>query len=93
MLKIKDYVDIEKLKDFGFKPKYDVDTGEIIAYEKKNTEKSYIGLTIVSVEVKSFIRISKGYKNQWKINPYNDKFDIDMLYDLIQAGLVEKVVE
>ncbi len=93
MLKIKDYVDMEKLKDFGFKPKYDENTGKIIAYEKKNIEKLYMGLMIVSVEVKSFIRIFKGNKNQWKINPYNDKFDIDTLYDLIQAGLVEKVVE
>lgn len=79
-----------KIKDYGFKPKYDENTGKIIAYEKKNIEKLYMGLMIVSVEVKSFIRIFKGNKNQWKINPYNDQFDIDTLYDLIQAGLVVK---
>ena len=28
---------------------------------------------------------------EWRINKYNDYFDIDTLYDLIQAGLVEKV--
>lgn len=46
-------------------------------------------------ETKSIIRIykfnlNKG-KTEWRINKYNDYFDVDTLYDLIQAGLVEKV--
>ena len=36
MLKIKDDVDLKELKKFGFKPKYDEDTGKINAYEKRN---------------------------------------------------------
>lgn len=30
-------------------------------------------------------------KIEWRISPYDSYFDIDLIYDLIQAGLVEKV--
>lgn len=35
MLKIKDNVDLKELEKFGFKPKYDENTGRIYAYQKK----------------------------------------------------------
>ena len=35
MLKIKDNVDLKELEKFGFKPKYDVDTGKIKKYIKQ----------------------------------------------------------
>lgn len=35
MLKIKDSVDLKELEKFGFKPKYDENTGRIYAYQKK----------------------------------------------------------
>lgn len=41
-----------------------------------------------------YIRIYKAFVGrniEWRINPYSDYFDVDTLYDLIQAGLVEKV--
>ena len=96
MLKIKDSVDLKELEKFGFKPKYDENTGEICAYEKKVQENEYEGLLVTLQRTKSKIRIFKGFKGRniiWKINRYNDYFDIDTLYDLIQAGLVEKVKE
>lgn len=93
MLKIKDSVNIEELKRFGFKPKYDEDTGEVIAYQKVNKEIEYEGLTVKVEEIKSKIRIFKRTKKGWLINKYNERFDIDTLYDLIQAGLVEKMEE
>ena len=34
MLKIKDDVDLKDLEKYGFKPKYDENTGKICAYEK-----------------------------------------------------------
>ena len=40
MLKIIDDVDLKELEKFGFKAKYDEDTGEINAYEKVNKEKN-----------------------------------------------------
>ena len=93
MLKIKDNVDLKELEKFGFKPKYNEDTGKIYVYEKK-IEKYECGLVISVIETKSLIRIfkfSKKGKNEWRINPYKTYFDIDTLYDLIKAGFVEKV--
>lgn len=93
MLKIKDDVDLKELEKFGFKAKYDEDTGEVRAYQKK-CEKDVGGLLINITETTSLIRIYKAYKGkniEWRINKYNDYFDIDTLYDLIQAGLVTKM--
>lgn len=93
MLKIKDDVDLKELERFGFKPKYDEDTGKVCTYQKK-CEKDVGGLLISIVETTSFIRIYKAFVGrniEWRINPYSDYFDVDTLYDLIQAGLVEKV--
>ena len=94
MLKIKDSVDLKELEKFGFKPKYDENTGKICVYEKKSTKNVYEGLLVKLQKTKSKIRIFKGFQGRnvaWKINRHNDYFDIDTLYDLIQAGLVEKV--
>ena len=92
-LRIKDSIDLKELEKFGFKAKYDENTGEICAYQKK-CEKDVGGLLITITETTSLIRIYRAFigKNiEWRINKYNDYFDIDTLYDLIQAGLVEKV--
>lgn len=92
MLKIKNNVDLKELEKFGFKAKYDENTGKICAYQKK-CEKDVGGLLISVIETTSLIRIYKAFKGEnveWQINRYNDYFDIDTLYDLIQAGLVEK---
>lgn len=95
MLRIKSNVDLKKLEEFGFKAKYDEDTGKVCAYQKK-CEKDVGGLLISITETTSIIRIYRFFKRksiEWRINKYNDYFDIDTLYDLIQAGLVEKVEE
>ncbi len=91
MLKIKDNIDLKELEKFGFKPKYDEDTGKVIAYQKTNKETEYEGLIVNIEKIKSQIRIFKREKTGWVINKYNSYFDEDILYDLIQAGLVEKV--
>ena len=96
MLKIKDNVDLEELEKFGFKPKYDENTGNICAYEKKILKNEYEGLLVTLQTTQSRIRIFRRYVKTtmiWVIQKYNDYFDIDTLYDLIQAGLVEKVEE
>lgn len=92
MLKIKNNVDLKELEKFGFKAKYDEDTGKVRAYQKK-CEKDVEGLLISITETTSLIRIYRAFRGkniEWRINKYNDYFDIDTLYDLIQAGLVEK---
>lgn len=93
MLKIKDNVDLEELKKFGFKPKYDENTGKIKAYEKVKKEKEYMGLSVTIETIKSKIRIFRRTDKEWRINTYNEYFDVDTLYDLIKADLVEKVGE
>lgn len=77
------------MRSFGFKPKYDEDTGKIKAYEKVEKEKEYMGLNIKIETTKTKIRIFK-QREEWKINPYNDYFDLDTLYDIIKADMVVK---
>mgnify|MGYP005771728313 CR=1 FL=1 len=97
MLKIKDNVDLKELERFGFKPKYNEDTGEIYEYYRINGDKK--GTTI-----KYNDNFNKGYKyrNFWEIFVFKRLIinhgyvkltddDYEILYDLIQAGLVEKV--
>jgi hypothetical protein len=77
MLKIKDNVDLKELEKFGFE--FDDKIGRWLCLDKKSLIKTYV-----------------------KINSWNGKIQIcipldcdqlvpDVLYDLIQAGLVEKV--
>lgn len=91
MLKIKDSVDLKELEKFGFKPQFDEDTGEIIAYKKNKDKTTFEGLFVKITEPESKIRIYKSKERIWKLNPYENYYDLDMVYDLIQAGLVEKV--
>ncbi len=79
MLKIKDYVDLEKLKDFGFVTSI---TYNPLSYVKKvylNNEN----------DDKNFYRISKSSR-KIELTRLDGELD-DTLYDLIQAGLVEKI--
>lgn len=79
MLKIKDYVNLEKLKDFGFVTSI---TYNPLSYVKKvylNNEN----------DDKNFYRISKSSR-KIELTRLDGELD-DTLYDLIQAGIVEKV--
>jgi hypothetical protein len=93
MLKIRDDVDLKELEKFGFKPKYSEDTGNIIAYERYKYDKRYEDIRIIKYEKVRTFRIFRTptKKIEWRINPYDTYFDLDLIYDLIQAGLVEKV--
>lgn len=90
MLKIKDEVDLKELEKFGFKPKYDENTGKIRAYEKIKKEQEYIGLCVTIETIKNRIRIFRKNDKEWRINPLINYFDVDTLYDLIKANLVVK---
>lgn len=80
MLKIKDNVDLKELENYGFKPKYDTDTGKLCSYKHYKYEFVYVSLRDRELNASSSI-----YEEEKPIN--------DLLYDLIQAGIVEKVVE
>ena len=65
MLKIRDEVDLKELEKFGFKAKYDEDTGKIKAYEKVNKEEEYLGLGVTKEIIKSKIRILQIWSKIW----------------------------
>lgn len=109
MLKIKDDVDLKELEEIGFKPKYDEDTGELCEYfwvTKKEKYFSIFGINIrpnknesepKRIKIKTIFK--KDYKSKvwnkiWVVNNYQyNCTDLDKIYDLIQAGLIEKVEE
>lgn len=77
MLKIKDDVDLKELEKFGFK-----EYGKVWGF---NDDDYDIGLLVFKDTRKVLIYSAMygGYENGKKVEP--------KLYDLIQAGLVEKV--
>lgn len=83
MLKIKDNIELKELEKFGFKSKYDEDTGKIKSYSYNNER----------IEVRNrLIPFHREYNEYSEINKeYYDSNIVDILYDLIQEGLVEKV--
>lgn len=86
MLKIKDLVDLKELELFGFdRPKYSEDTGEKIRIEySRGTNWGWLYVDI------STRKIISGCKNNEGVEIYYQP-QLDIIYNLIQAGLVEKV--
>lgn len=86
-LKIKDNVDLKKLEKFGFKQKYNEDTGKAEKYIKDNK-----GTTITIYNEVKEILIDICF-----FPPEASQEDFiefgTLLYDLIKADLVEKVEE
>lgn len=89
MLRIKSNVDLKKLEEFGFKAKYDEDTGKIYKYiyEYKFCETKKLA---IKVQKDFHLRGQYNYVEYWKVELIEFK-GLDKIYDLIQAGLVEKV--
>ena len=90
MLKIVDDIDLKELEKFGFKPKYDEDTGKIYKYVHRyeiNKDASKIDLEI---KKDIYLRGQYDYIEYWKIHLLEFE-GIEILYDLVKAGLVEKV--
>lgn len=95
MLKIKDNVDLKELKKFGLKLNYEVnhDTGETYIntiYKLRDEDSLNYSIRFNRIEYKT--KIMKRTKIFY-ILVYIENTHINILYDLIQAGLVEKVVE
>lgn len=70
---------IDKLSEYGFKPRYDIETGEIRRYIWRTEKADNIGISIeLSYE-------------EWEVYLRNIQDEtIDMLYDLIQLGIIVK---
>lgn len=106
MLKIKDNVDLKELEKFEFKPRYSSDTGKLLHYYRDyftdcisfdcyTHYKIIISNEKIKIERGGFLK-KKSIKTNFiydKPPIYNKGFDIfvDLLFDLIQAGLVEKI--
>lgn len=97
MLKIKDNVDLKELEKFGLKPKYDENTGEVVmlAYYK------YISLSLFNLnQMLTELNFVKNKNNDFILDNKHIidedlvyELNADLLYDLIKADLVEKVVK
>ena len=83
MLKIKDNVDLKELEKYGFKCKYNEDTGELDKLELIYNDCDSEEIIIIIREIDKEIEMGR-------LSIY-DKYEI--LYDLIKDGLVEKVEE
>ena len=105
-LRIKKDIDLKELEKFGLKPKYDEDTGEIIAYEERKNifgsssdkrlffkRKKIAPLRFFKNTNNDFIFVENYFKGSEYIGGYNRYCDFDTLYDLIKADMVEKVEE
>lgn len=77
MLKIKDNVDLKELEKFGFKKYYYRENHDYYMYPNTKEYKLYI-----------FIE-----NRQIMANDIYSEKPLEVLYDLIQAGIVEKVEE
>ena len=82
MLRIKEEIDLKELEKFGFK-KTKSTGGEIFYYPVAWNYGLYVEITI---NVDRIISLDVNYEDF-----YSE--DIDVLFDLIQAGYVEKVEE
>lgn len=87
MLKIKDNVDLKELEKFGFK--------EVILHPNslniKREVKGYSSRIYWILEKDRIVRIALNNQTQKSLATNNEVEDT--IYDLIQADLVEKVVE
>ncbi len=106
MLKIKDDVDLKELEKFGFKPHYELknhNTGESYLthyYQTRSYDRMCGTFHLFPIKKKKSCIInipSRKIENHLKYNSLKiddrDFIDLDILYDLIKADLVEKVDE
>lgn len=93
MLKIRDDVDLKELEKYGFKPKYDEDTGKIYKYicEEKIGYQNKREVTLITVMKDTYQRGQYDYVEYWKVI-FEEKCNeaVELLYDLIKANLAVK---
>jgi len=105
MLKIKENVDLKELEKFGFKK--EVEKHATYKYECKNGEEDYFTETLYRYDdgINTIEIVEKRENSDWKhlnqereLYVFESDYDcgvsesmLSVLYDLIQAGLVEKL--
>lgn len=95
MLIIKDDENLKELKKLNYRPKYDVDTGEINKYiyevrtSEEGTKTTYVEI-IKTTRVCGMLGGLPDYITYWQVQ-LKDLQKIDLIYDLIKADLVKKI--
>lgn len=93
MLKIRDEVDLKELEKFGFEENYLLRTeNERFFGLKQMTENRSYYLDVFFI-VNMTSRVLSFETSPYAIQDYEAEDFANVLFDLIQAGLVEKVVE
>ena len=87
MLKIKDNVDLKELGKFGFKHSYGIYTKEYVR-DELDGEMPYKTVAIEESNREIAISPTRGSFMQ-----FNTDIELDIIFDLIQAGLIEKIEE
>ena len=98
-LKLKDSIEPSVLLKYGFKPKYDVDTGEIKEYIKKihiegsRPDEQYFSFILYTKHWSGILLHKLFYYDTW-MSGFNwsnvcQKEALQLLFDLITDGIVE----
>lgn len=82
MLKIKDYINLKELEKFGLKKKEKT--------LRATTQTEYIGYERETIDSEDFIYVDKDTRRLSFLITYHSELE-DIIFDLIKAGLVEKV--
>lgn len=106
MLKIIDNVDLKELEKYGFKPHYELKnnrTGESVIthyYQTRSYDRQYGTCHLFPIKKRKSCIINafgRRIENNLETNSLKlddrDFIDLDIIYDLIKDGLVEKVKE
>lgn len=93
MLKIRDDVDLKELEKYGFKPKYNVDTGKIEKYVYK-ANVGYMDpkeVNLITIMKNIYQRGQYDSAEYWEVI-FEEKCQetVNLLYNLIKANLVVK---
>lgn len=94
-LKLKENVDVEILLKYGFKPKYDVDTGKVIEYYRNlkipNGKDRYFRFEVVSCERKYWFKrfFYDAWMSGFDWGDVTTKECLEMLFSLIKDDIVE----
>lgn len=89
MLKIKDKDDLKKFEEFGFRIKYNVDTGEPCELVKEKHGCFCEVVATMSFKFTNSKIWSMSIKTKDKYDYYLEYW-ADTIYDLTKAGLIEK---
>lgn len=94
-LKLKENVDAEILLKYGFRPKYDVDTGEVIEYYREldinNEKEKFFRFEVVAYKKSHWFKhfFCKAWMSGFNWGDVTTKECLELLFQLIKDNVVE----